>query len=88
MVSSISAGRRKRMIITSGYNVYPAQLENILEAHEAVQRCCIIGVPDSYKMQKVKAFVMLKPGFPATEETKQEHSGPLPQEHRQVRHAL
>ena len=64
-------GRRKRMIITSGYNVFPAQLENILEAHEAVQRCCIIGVPDSYKMQKVKAFVMLKPGFPATEETKQ-----------------
>ena len=64
-------GRRKRMIITSGYNVYPAQLENILEAHEAVQRCCIIGVPDSYKMQNVKAFVMLKPGFPATEETKQ-----------------
>ena len=64
-------GRRKRMIITSGYNVYPAQLENILEAHEAVQRCCIIGVPDSYKMQKVKAFVMLKPGVPATEETKQ-----------------
>ena len=64
-------GRRKRMIITSGYNVYPAQLENILEANEAVQRCCIIGVPDSYKMQKVKAFVMLKPGFPATEETKQ-----------------
>ena len=64
-------GRRKRMIITSGYNVYPAQLENILEAHEAVQRCCVIGVPDSYKMQKVKAFVMLKPGFPATEETKQ-----------------
>ena len=64
-------GRRKRMIITSGYNVYPAQLENILEAHEAVQRCCNIGVPDSYKMQKVKAFVMLKPGFPATEETKQ-----------------
>ena len=64
-------GRRKRMIITSGYNVYPAQLENILEAHEAVQRCCIIGVPDSYKMQKVKAFVMLKPGFPTTEETKQ-----------------
>ncbi len=64
-------GRRKRMIITSGYNVYPAQLENILEAHEAVQRCCIIGVPDPYKMQKVKAFVMLKPGFPATEETKQ-----------------
>lgn len=64
-------GRRKRMIITSGYNVYPAQIENTLEAHEAVHRSCVIGVPDSYKMQKVKAFVMLKPGFPPTEETKQ-----------------
>lgn len=64
-------GRRKRMIITSGYNVYPAQLENILEAHEAVHRSCVIGVPDSYKMQKVKAFVMLKEGFPANDETKE-----------------
>ena len=65
-------GRIKRMIITSGYNVYPAQLENILDAHEKVQMSCIIGVPDSYKMQKVKAFVMLKPGVAASEETKQE----------------
>ncbi len=64
-------GRRKRMIITSGYNVYPAQLENILEAHEAVHRSCVIGVPDPYKMQKVKAFVMLKEGFPANDETKE-----------------
>ena len=65
-------GRRKRMIITSGYNVYPAQLENILEAHEAVQRCCIIGVPDSYKMQKVKAFVVLRPGCEPSDAVKQE----------------
>ncbi|MBQ8974253.1 MAG: AMP-binding protein, partial [Oscillospiraceae bacterium] len=64
-------GRSKRMIITSGYNVYPAQLENILDAHELVHMSCVIGVPDSYKMQKVKAFVMLKPNIPATEETKQ-----------------
>ena len=48
-------GRIKRMIVTSGYNVYPAQLENILDAHEKVQMSCIIGVPDPYKMQKVKA---------------------------------
>jgi len=65
-------GRAKRMIISSGYNVYPGQLENILDAHEKVQMSCIIGVPDAYKMQKVKAFVMLTPGTPATEETKQE----------------
>jgi len=54
--------RIKRMIITSGYNVYPSQLENILEGHPAVQRACVIGVPDPYKMQKVKAFVVLKEG--------------------------
>ena len=60
------------MIISSGYNVYPAQLENILDAHKKVQMSCFIGVPDPYKMQKVKAFVMLVPGTPATEETKAE----------------
>ena len=65
-------GRAKRMIISSGYNVYPGQLENILDAHEKVQMSCIIGVPDAYKMQKVKAFVMLKPGVPADDNTKQE----------------
>ena len=64
--------RIKRMIITSGYNVYPGQLENILDAHEKVQMSCIIGVPDAYKMQKVKAFVQLMPGVPQTEEVKQE----------------
>jgi long-chain acyl-CoA synthetase len=65
-------GRSKRMIITSGYNVYPGQIENILDAHEAVQMSCVIGVPDSYKMQKVKAFVKLAPNVPESEETKRE----------------
>ena len=64
-------GRAKRMIITSGYNVYPAQLENILDAHEFVQMSCVIGLPDSYKMQKVKAIVKLNPGVAANEATKQ-----------------
>ena len=58
--------RIKRMIVTSGYNVYPSQLENILDAHEAVQMSCVIGVRDSYKMQKVKAFIVLRPGLPKT----------------------
>ena len=64
-------GRAKRMIISSGYNVYPGQLENILDAHEAVQMSCVIGVPDPYKMQKVKAFVKLAAGYQPTEETRQ-----------------
>ena len=64
-------GRAKRMIITSGYNVYPGQLENIIDAHEFVHMSCVIGVPDPYKMQKVKAFVMLKPGIPANDDTKE-----------------
>ena len=64
-------GRAKRMIVTSGYNVYPAQLENILDAHPLVQMSCVIGVPDPYKMQKVKAFVKLAPEAEANNETKQ-----------------
>ena len=65
-------GRAKRMIITSGYNVYPAQVENILDAHEKVQMSCVIGIPDSLKMQKVKAFVKLVPGVEPNDATKQE----------------
>jgi long-chain acyl-CoA synthetase len=63
-------GRAKRMIVSSGYNIYPAQLENILDAHALVQMSCVIGVPDPYKMQKVKAFVKLVPEAKPTEETK------------------
>ena len=62
-------GRAKRMIVTSGYNVYPGQIENILDANELVQMSCVIGVPDPYKMQKVKAFVKLAAGVPANDET-------------------
>ena len=65
-------GRAKRMIISSGYNVYPGQIENILDAHEFVQMSCVIGVPDPYRMQKVKAFVTLRAGVPANNDTRQE----------------
>ena len=64
-------GRAKRMIISSGYNIYPAQLENIIDSHQLVQMSCVIGVPDPYKMQKIKAFIMLKPGLEPNEEKKQ-----------------
>ena len=63
-------GRAKRMIITSGYNVYPGQIENILDAHEFVQMSCVIGIPDAYKMQKVKAFVKLTAAAAPSDETK------------------
>ena len=62
--------RLKRMIISSGYNIYPSQLENVIDGIDCVQMSCVIDVPDPYKMQKVKAFVMLKPGYEANEDTK------------------
>ena len=65
-------GRAKRMIISSGYNIYPAQIENIIDANDLVQMSCVIGVPDSYRMQAVKAFIMLKPGVPANDDTKEQ----------------
>ena len=64
--------RIKRMIISSGYNIYPSQLENVFDAHEKVLMSCIIGVPDPYKIEKVKAFVQLMPGVPQTQATREE----------------
>ena len=64
--------RIKRMIITSGYNVYPGQLENVIDGHPKVLLSCVIGVKDAYKMQKVKAFVVLRPGIEPSDEVKKE----------------
>ena len=64
--------RIKRMIITSGYNVYPGQLENIIDGHEKVLLSCVIGVKDPYKIQKVKAFVVLRPNYEPSDAIKQE----------------
>ena len=64
-------GRAKRMIVSSGYNVYPTQIENVLDAHQWVQMSCVIGVPDPYRMQKVKAFVKLAQGVEANADTRE-----------------
>lgn len=64
--------RIKRMIVTSGYNVYPSQIENVLDAYEYVHMSCVIGVPDPLKMQRVVAFVVLKPGLKVSEEEARE----------------
>ena len=55
--------RIKRMIITNGYNVYPGQIENIIDSVDEVAYSCVIGVRDPRRMQRVKAYVVLKPGF-------------------------
>jgi long-chain acyl-CoA synthetase len=64
--------RLKRMIVTSGYNVYPSQLENIIDSHEKVLLSCVIGIKDEYKGQRLKAYVVPMPGVEPTEELKQE----------------
>ncbi len=64
--------RMKRMIITSGYNVYPTQMENIIDGHEKVLLSCVIGIKDAYRGQKIKAYVVLMPGIEPSEALKQE----------------
>ena len=56
-------GRIKRMIITSGYNVYPSHIEEVIESHPSVLQCSVVGVPHPYKQEVPKAFVVLKDGF-------------------------
>ena len=64
--------RLKRMIVSSGYSIYPSQIENIIDSHPDVLMSCVIGVPDPYKVQKVKAYIVLKPGVKATDEIREE----------------
>ena len=64
--------RIKRMIVTSGYNVYPSQLENIIDGCDKVLLSCVIGVKDPYRVQRVKAYVVPMPGIEPSEELKQE----------------
>lgn len=63
--------RIKRLIITSGYSIYPSQLENVIDAHEKVKMSCVIGVPHPYKMQVPKAFVVLSEGVRDTPEVRE-----------------
>jgi long-chain acyl-CoA synthetase len=53
--------RKKDMIIVSGFNVYPNEIEDVLFAHPAVKEVAVIGVPCTYRGEAVKAFVVLKP---------------------------
>jgi len=62
--------RLKRMIVSSGYNIYPQQIEKVIEEHEAVLQCTVVGVPHPYKVNVAKAYVVLRQGFKASSSTK------------------
>lgn len=55
--------RLKRMIVSSGYNIYPTQLESVINSHEAVLTSTVIGIDHHRKGQVPKAFIVLKPGY-------------------------
>ena len=65
--------RIKDVILCGGYNVFPRVLEDALYEHPAVLEATVIGVPDSYRGQAPKAFVVLRPGASATPEQLKEH---------------
>jgi acyl-CoA synthetase (AMP-forming)/AMP-acid ligase II len=59
--------RKKDMIITGGFNVFPNEVEQVLSTHPAVQDCAVIGVPDEKWGEAVKAVIQLKPGDTCSE---------------------
>jgi long-chain acyl-CoA synthetase len=60
--------RKKDMIISGGFNIYPRDVDEVLFAHPKILEGCAIGVPDAYSGERIKAFVVLKEGETATEE--------------------
>lgn len=66
-------GRVKDMIICSGCNVYPDEVDEVLTAHPAVLEAATIGIPDAKRGETVKSFVVLKPDYPTTAEELVEH---------------
>jgi long-chain acyl-CoA synthetase len=59
--------RKKDMIISGGFNIYPRDIDEVLFSHPKVLEACAIGTPDEYSGERVKAFVVLKAGETATE---------------------
>ncbi|MSO80484.1 MAG: o-succinylbenzoate--CoA ligase [Alphaproteobacteria bacterium] len=60
--------RKKDMIISGGFNIYPSEIEQVIWSHAAVQDCAVIGVPDEKWGESVKAVIELKPGMASTED--------------------
>ncbi|MEL3890735.1 long-chain fatty acid--CoA ligase [Ferrovibrio sp. MS7] len=57
--------RKKDMILSGGFNVYPRNIEEAIYEHPSVEECTVVGVPDEYRGQSAKAFIKLKPGASA-----------------------
>ena len=55
--------RKKDMIIAGGYNIYPREVEEVLYEHPAIMEAAVVGVPDPYRGETVKAFIVLKPEY-------------------------
>ncbi len=66
------AQRLKRIIVSSGYNIYPTHIESIINSHEAVLTSTVIGIDHHYKGQVPKAFIVLKPGYRAGKKIERE----------------
>ena len=64
--------RLKRMLIVSGYNVYPSHIEDVINSHPDVLSCVVVGIPHPYKVQIPKAFIVLKEGISLNNEIKKE----------------
>ena len=62
--------RLKRLIVSSGYNIYPSYVEDIIKKHPMVDTCVVIGIPHEYKKQVAKAYVVLKDGEKPSASTK------------------
>ncbi len=60
--------RKKDMIIAGGYNIYPREIEEVLYEHPAIQEAVVVGIPDPYRGETVKAFIVKKDGAKITEE--------------------
>ncbi|ANU16895.1 AMP-binding protein [Planococcus maritimus] len=65
--------RKKDMIIAGGFNIYPREIEEVLYEHEAIQECVVAGIPDPYRGETVKAYIVLKEGYTVTEEQLDKH---------------
>ena len=66
------AQRKGNMIISSGVNVYPSNIEEVIEKHDSVSACAVIGIYHPYKIQVPKAYIVLKEGYELTDELKEE----------------
>lgn len=60
--------RKKDMIIAGGFNIYPREVEEVLYEHPAIQECVVVGIPDPYRGETVKAFIVLKEGVSVTDD--------------------